>query len=335
VSLAIGPDSEVAHGHRITDLLISRIQGAVEARTGGLDQGHVTTLMETARQWPPIVVWGKECRLVDGAHRVEAARRLGHKRISAIRFVGSADEAFVEAVHRNIAHGLPLKVADRKRAAIRVLTSHRDWSDSRIGYVCGLSGKTVARLRREGSQADPGQDVPIVHAHRRIGLDGKARPARAGDTQDRIRLALLDNPGATLRAIATVAGASPETVRTVRLRLASEPYADTLPTAGTTESAAQTVGPVPAIDTLAADKGSSADGAAGVTSSDWDRDPALLACEDGGEFARWFADHDVDDEWYRFISVIPLSRIYRIVDEARRRAAAWTSFASMLESRVR
>jgi ParB-like chromosome segregation protein Spo0J len=311
VSLAIDPDSGVAHGHRVVDLLISRIQGAIEARTGGLDQGHISTLMETAKQWPPIMVWGKECRLVDGAHRVEAARRLGHKRISAIRFVGSADEAFVEAVHRNVAHGLPLKVADRKRAAIRVLTSHGDWSDSRIGYLCGLSGKTVARLRHAGSQSDPGQDVPAVHSHRRIGLDGKARPARAGDTHDRIRVALLQSPGATLRAIASVAGASPETVRTVRIRLAAEPGADTLPTAGTADSTSD------------------------VTRSDWDRDPALLTCEDGGGFARWFADHDVDDDWSRFVPVVPLSRIYWVADEARRRAAAWTSFARMLESRVR
>jgi hypothetical protein len=117
--------------------------------------------------------------------------------------------------------------------------------------------------------------------------------------------------------------------------LASEPSADTFPTGDTADLDAQNTEAVTAIDTLAPHPRNSSDCAADVTRSDWDRDPALLTCEDGGEFARWFADHDVDDEWYRFISVVPLNRIYRIADEARRRAAAWTSFASVLESRVR
>ena len=53
-------------------------------------------LMETVDQWPPILVWGDEQQVIDGAHRVEAARRAGYSRVMAVRFVGSRDEAFIE-----------------------------------------------------------------------------------------------------------------------------------------------------------------------------------------------------------------------------------------------
>jgi ParB-like chromosome segregation protein Spo0J len=349
VSLAIGVDAEGSNGSGMFELRINRIHGVLGARTGGLEQDHVAALMETASQWPPIVVWGDECLVVDGAHRVAAARRLGHRRIPAVRFVGSADDAFVESVHRNVAHGLPLTVSDRKRAASRVLTSHRNWSDSRIGYVCGLSGKTVARLRRDGSPLELESATEVFHVHRRIGLDGKARPARRDGTQERIRLALLDNPGATLRTIARAVGASPETVRTVRARLATD-HTDVTASVATADASLDKSASIARIYDRTVDRPGRAepsraepsraepgraDGTSRVTRSDWDGDSALLTCDDGGEFAQWFALHNVDDEWHRFVGVVPVGRIYNVVDEARRRAAAWNSFASLLESRIR
>jgi hypothetical protein len=67
----------------------------------------------------------------------------------------------------------------------------------------------------------------------------------------------------------------------------------------------------------------------------WISDPALRACGDGGEFARWFDSNNVDEHWHRYVWTVPVGRIYDIVDEARRRAASWTTFASLLESRTR
>jgi hypothetical protein len=68
---------------------------------------------------------------------------------------------------------------------------------------------------------------------------------------------------------------------------------------------------------------------------DWLTDRALSACGDGRDFARWFASNEVTEEWHRFVWTVPLGRVYDVVDEARRRAATWTSFASLLESRTR
>jgi hypothetical protein len=41
------------------------------------------------------------------------------------------------------------------------------------------------------------------------------------------------------------------------------------------------------------------------------------------------------DDVAAFVDAIPLSRIYEVVDEARRRAAVWESFAVQLEKRAR
>jgi hypothetical protein len=324
--LAAGTQLEIVKDHPIIDVPLDGINGAVEVRTTGLDRRHVALLAETGGRWPPIVVWGDECLVVDGAHRVEAARRLGFTTIPAVRFIGSFDEAFMESVYRNVSHGLPLSLADRKTAAVRVLRSHWEWSDRRIASVCGLSGKTVSALRRDVSSCDPDRDTPVIEEPRRVGLDGKARPHRAGDLQERIRLALLDHPGASLRAIARITATSPETVRTVRTRLAAQPVQTAQPLQ--TSASLQT----PALH----DRGATpAQISATPSTEHWGRDPALLACDDKGEFARWFASNEVGDDWHRFVWTIPVGRVYPVVDEARRRAAAWSAFASMLEGRTR
>jgi AraC-like DNA-binding protein len=305
-------------------------------RSGGLDEDHVALLMETAEQWPPILVWGDDRQVIDGAHRVEAARRLGHSRVMAVRFIGTRDEAFVESVRRNVDHGLPLSVGDRRRAAVRVLRRHPDWSDRRIASVCGLSGRTVARLRREETGTSDG-DGTVVGLERRVGRDGKARPVQAGEVRDRIREALEQNPGGSLRAIAAMAGASPETVRTVRARLADGRRADSTSGSLRGPSIASLPGFVePSSRPLDASASVlSCDNHSGDKRPSWVTDPALLTCGDGGDFAHWFVGNKVDDDWHQYVWTIPLGRVFDVVDEARRRAAIWTTFASVLESRTR
>jgi hypothetical protein len=286
--------------------------------------------METAEQWPPIVVWGDDCVVIDGAHRVEAARRLGHFTVRAVRFIGTRDEAFIESVRRNVKHGLPLSVGDRRRAALRVLARNPEWSDRRIASLCGLSGKTIARLRREGHGAG---DV-VVPMERRVGRDGKLRPVRSKEIHDRIRRALEENPGGSLRFVAAIAGASPETVRTVRARMN---VADQL-----SDRTVDFLSPVTQLPEMHAgpmfDYLETAEPAAEVSegrSDTWLSDAALNTCGDGGGFARWFTETNVSDDWHRFVWTIPVGRVYEVVDEARRRAATWTAFASILESRIR
>jgi ParB-like chromosome segregation protein Spo0J len=317
MSVATEPVFGIESNFGALDLEIERIRFGERARSGALDERHVALLMEVCDDWPPILVWHEDDRLLDGAHRVEAARRLGRTRIQAVRFVGSRDEAFIESVRQNVEHGLPLTRDDRRRAAVRVLADHAHWSDRRVGSVCGLSSKTVARLRGDDLAGPVGvMDGP----NRRVGRDGKARPIQVGELRERIKRALEENPGGSLRAIAAVAGASPETVRTIRAQLA-DPVRTHAPAL---------TGPQPL---MVVPTGSDREDNAGNVT--WTTDASLLTCGDGGDFVQWFEGTNISEDWCRFVGVVPVGRIYDVVDEARRRAAAWTSFASLLESRTR
>jgi hypothetical protein len=64
-------------------------------------------------------------------------------------------------------------------------------------------------------------------------------------------------------------------------------------------------------------------------------DTALLAAIEGERFLGWFNRTSVDEDWHLFAETIPASRVYEIADEARRRAAVWQEFATVLEDRIR
>lgn len=115
-------------------------------RTAGVDEDHVTLLMETPGEWPPVLAT-RGGRVIDGTHRLIAARRCGLPNLSVTWFDGTDDEAFAEAVHRNVAHGLPLSFHDRVEALRHLLRSHRDWSDRRLASICAVSPRTVAPPR--------------------------------------------------------------------------------------------------------------------------------------------------------------------------------------------
>ena len=66
----------------------------------------------------------------------------------------------------------------------------------------------------------------------------------------------------------------------------------------------------------------------------WDEDLALVSSEQGGDFVAWFERTTVSEEdCWRFIDSVPLSRIYEIADEARRRSEVWQQLAKSLDVR--
>lgn len=323
MSLALEAPIGFRFGSELEELAISHLRVGESVRTGGLDQDHVELLMESVDSWPPIVVWGDDL-VVDGRHRLEAARRLGRHGVVASRFSGSIEEAFIEAVRRNVSHGLPLSVGDRRRAARRVLARTPEWSDRRIASICGLSDKTVGRLRRTATG-------DIVAVDRRVGRDGKVRPVQPGEVRERVKQALSDNPGGSLRAIAAVAGASPETVRSVRARLrAGERHPE-----HSEPSRSSLTRDTPTLSVLSVPSQLQERAEVDRPCRDWWADLALTTCHDGDRFVHWFTSTDVTGEWHDFVWTVPLGRVYDVVDEARRRAATWASFASLLESRIR
>jgi ParB-like chromosome segregation protein Spo0J len=287
---------------------VAKLVMGVPFREDGLCLEHVERLVVAAGEWPPIVVSRADHVVIDGAHRVAAARRLGFVKIDAMLFDGSPEEAFVEFVRRNVTHGLLLTLSERKRAARRVLRSHPAWSDRRVAEVCGLSPKTVGRLRVERgcpSEGGPQLDGPV-----RIGRDDRARPVSRASVRPRVVAALHAEPNASLRAIAAVAGVSPETVRLVRMNLRGEPSAE----APITERA-------PRGATTAAEAAA------------WRTDAALRTAECGEDFLAWFEHTAVEDDDVARVQMVPLSRVYEIADEARRRSEAWLQFARALEAR--
>jgi len=289
-------------------------------RAGGIDAGHVRALQELGGRWPPILVASTDRTVVDGLHRVHAARALGLAHLPCEFFTGGEEEAFAEFVRRNASHGLPLTLEEREAAARRMLRSHPDWSDRRVASTCGLSPGTVARLRRAAAR-DPRTCAtdPSGQLRARVGRDGRSRPLDRHELRLRIAEALRANPGASLRGVAVMVGASPGTVRSVRGQMGLEAG----PAEGQREGLACALAGASARATWADEVRA------------WLPDCAVLSTDEGSDFAEWFTRTAVADEWQAHVPAVPYSRIYDVADEARRRAAHWADFARALEARSR
>jgi ParB-like chromosome segregation protein Spo0J len=192
---------------------IDELGPAVAQRTEGVDEAHVRLLAGCLDRLPPIWVQRGTMRIIDGMHRVRAAQMCDRIEVSAVLLDDDDDRAFMRAVHANVAHGLPLSLADRRRATRRILEMNPQWSDRLIGRTAGLSDKTVAAIRRE-SGTDQVSD--------RVGRDGRLRPVNGSAGRDAARSMLERRPDAPLRHIASVSGISPGTVRDVRDRIRNE-----------------------------------------------------------------------------------------------------------------
>jgi hypothetical protein len=279
-------------------------------RAAGLCADQVDRFVELGGAWPPILVARDDGLLIDGAHRLAAAQRLGMATIHVELFDGTPEDAFIEFIRRNVTHGLTLTLGERKRAAMQVLRAHVNWSDRRIAELCALSPKTVARLRLNvgpcPTDADPQSDDAG-----RWGRDNRRRPARQGFVRARVVDAIRAQPTASLRAIAAVAGVSPETVRLVRLNMTR---------AAESPQACQAA-PAPAVPVTP------------LPTAQWRADSALASSSTAEEFLVWFEQTAVSAPDADRADSVPLSRVYVVADEARRRADAWLRFARALESR--
>jgi ParB-like chromosome segregation protein Spo0J len=303
------------------ELAIDELAVGESLRVEGLDVRHVATLAELEGAWPPIVVRREDRSVVDGQHRVAAARRLGLSSIQVTWFDGSTEDAFVEFVRCNVGHGLPLGLEERRSAADRILRSHPERSDRSVASLCGVSPKTVARLRD-----DLARSAPQLVLERRVGRDGRVRPVDPTELRARIADELIRRPDASLRSIAATVGSSPETVRSVRGKL----RADRSPVEHEREPA-QPVAELDAEATVLALLTRRDHGGHRLHG-----DLAFSTREGGSEFIEWFDNSAVEDaDHWTHVGNVPRSRIYEVADEARRRAAFWRQFADSLEGQVR
>ena len=105
-------------------------------RAAGIDPLHVAALAEVAAHWPPIVLNRADASVIDGHHRIAAARQLGLRELRVTWFDGSPDDAYLEFVRCNVGHGLPLTLAERRHAARQMLRCYRRALGS--GHCLGL-----------------------------------------------------------------------------------------------------------------------------------------------------------------------------------------------------
>jgi len=310
----------VRPGGAVVSVAVARLVVKSSIREGGVNQEHVRRLTRLGGRWSPILVHEGTGVVIDGVHRVAAARLLGLVRIEASLFSGGPDEALIEFVRRNVHHGLPLTLRERKWAAGRVLGVHPDWSDRRIAGICALSPKTVGRLRLVSVESSS-EEVPQLDSPVRIGRDNRLRPVNSVSVRARVAEAIRAQPEASLRSVASSVGVSPETVRSVRLSL-NHPGEDD---AGAADPNADGVVEVAVASDACISVGFPGRGLAVVP------DDAPISAG----FVTWFNGTDVVvDECLQWAEMVPAGRVEETSAEARRRAATWLDFARALDSRV-
>jgi hypothetical protein len=138
-----------------------------------LDEEAIEHYVENLPQLPPVkLMWDdteERYWVVDGAHTLSAAAKLGNPEVRAIVTNGGYLEAFAAAAKCNGQHGVRVTNAD-KRHRVEVALAHaglKKWSNRRLSDLCGVDDKTVGRLR-SASTAEIVQ-LPTV------GRDGRGR----------------------------------------------------------------------------------------------------------------------------------------------------------------
>ncbi|GLY02196.1 MULTISPECIES: ParB N-terminal domain-containing protein [Actinoplanes] len=324
------PDEEDLNRQPIIELKISSLSLSGSPRLAGGDAEHLEAMVAAQGELPPIVVHRPTMRVIDGAHRIRAAVRRGATTITGRLFDGTDDEAFVLSVWLNVSHGLPLALADRKRAAERIAVSHPQWSDRRVAAVTGISPGTVADIRRRVN----GTSAPESS---RIGQDGRVRPLDCSAGRLLAGRLMSENPNLSLRQVARAAAISPETARDVRNRLHSG--TELVPTRrprDTTPAATGTgrdqhlnlvrsgMRPEPVLDHA-------------VVVSRLMGDPALRYTDTGRNLLRLLTLHTRwAKEWETIVDNVPPHCADVVADLARQFSGLWADFATRVgpEERV-
>jgi len=303
----------------VVEIELSRLSSVCSPRTSGEDPDHVETLLSAEWDLPPILVHRPTMRVIDGLHRLKAARVRGDTKIQARFIDGTESDAFVLAVEANIRHGLPLSLADRKRAAVQIIGTHPQWSDRRVASATGISAGTVADLRKRGGEG--GNEA-------RIGRDGRIRPVDSSERRKQAADLIRNDPGLSLRQVAKQVGISPETVRDVRGRLerGESPTPDGNRRLRTKQHPLTLTEP---------DLGHELDQERVAVLERLKADPALRLSEVGRILLRMLAMHSMDgQEWERILHGVPPHLYGVVAGFARDHARVWAGFADHLEHRA-
>jgi ParB-like chromosome segregation protein Spo0J len=335
----------------VRDIPLNSLGRGFFLRGTGTDKTHVQMLAEVASfgELPPILVQRDTLRVIDGMHRLEAARVRGERFISA-RLINCTDnDAYILAVKANTLHGLPLSRADRVSSARRILDWHPDWSDRAIGIATGLSAKTIAGIRRDCADE-------VQQFAKRLGRDGKRRPVTALEGRKRAADYISARPDAPLREVARETDVSLGTVQDVRSRMrrgldpvlssASDrrPVAAADPAVRSAAAGQPNQGHVNQRTThtsLLPTRIGPQHGRRSVQPPAWPRiapklagDPSLRYTEGGRAFMRWMTMHMTNaGQWRDFVDSVPSHWLDDLSAVAEQASDEWRDFAEHLKSR--
>ncbi|WKG09627.1 ParB/RepB/Spo0J family partition protein [Nocardia sp. PE-7] len=289
-------------------IAIDKINLANSPRVRGIDIRHIQELIEAGITLPPIVVNRETMEVIDGAHRLMAARKRGESTINVSFFDGSETDAFLFAVQVNAEQGLPLSREDRLAATHRILETHGTWSDRMIAELVGLSTKTVASIRSCSTEEDS-------RLNKRLGRDGKMRPVDSSNSRQRAAELFKSNPNASLREVARAVGLSPATVKDVKNRMSPDE------TSSTAQQVSGCVG-----DTTSAT-------VVDVLLNSLRRDPSIRSNEDGRALLRLLVGTVNRRNSSNSIQAIPAHQVSTVVQVAKVCANMWQDFATQLATR--
>jgi len=266
-------------------------------------------LASVEERLPPILVHRGTMRVIDGMHRLRAAKRRGDDRIEVSFFDGTEQDAFVLAVAANTTHGLPLSLGDRTLATERIIASQPTWSDRAIAAAVGLGARTVGNIRRRLQD-----EAGVERVSARTGRDGRVRPLDHSVGRLRACALIKERPEASLREIAREVGVSPSTVRDVRQRL--ERGEDPLPPIRRRPE--KPVGRE----------------AVSLMLQGLQSDPTLRFTESGRTVLRWIHSRAIrSEEWAEVERKVPAHCAYILANVARSCADEWLQIAEELEQR--
>lgn len=177
-----------------------------------IDRSWVGVLARCLDATPPILISDTGV-LIDGAHRVEAARQLGRTTIRVQQVAGTAAELLTAGIAANVAHGQPLTLPQRRTAARRLLEADPTRSDRSVAHVCGLSPTTIGRIRATAG---------VHNGQFRVGQDGRCYPVRplaAATTKADAPEPQLRRHRVLARRLATLVTTAAATARRWRRRL--------------------------------------------------------------------------------------------------------------------
>ncbi|MFE7977399.1 ParB N-terminal domain-containing protein [Streptomyces shenzhenensis] len=312
-------------------------------RIGGEIDSHVQTLAEMEGPLPPIVVHRTTMRIIDGVHRMRSAVLRGEHSIRVRFFDGSEQDAFVLGVRLNVGHGLPLTLAERRRAAARIVVSHPHWSDRAIAAATGLSAKTLGEVRKRSLDT-------ALQPLTRVGRDGRSRPLNRDRGRRLAAEYLSAKPDGSLREVARFAGISPETVRDVRekLRRGQDPVLSKHALPSTAESLLRDGPPAAKEEKGESEKNGTQQrkGSSGtvhhMSAQDGRRaiavlrrDPSLRFSNTGRYVLRLLDTHTLADRHDQLIDNLPEHTWSALSEAARECAATWSQLAEKLEQKSR